>query len=211
MILALLALAAGIHEDFSRGMSDWWTEGGAGVRVEGGRLRVSADNPAVPGGGVATVWHRARHGDDFTIDVDAHVVSSSLQANNINLFLSYTDPSGAGLEESRDARRLAEYPFYHRLRGYIITFLNDTEAGHGMARVRIRRNPGFGLLAETYAYHCRAGRTYHLHVSKRGGAIRFSVDGKELLTAVDPEPLPGGWFGLRTFRTDLWWDNVRLE
>jgi hypothetical protein len=77
--------------------------------------------------------------------------------------------------------------------------------------VRIRRNPGFHLLAEAYTYHCRAGRTYHLRVVKRGGEIRFVVDGQELLRAVDPEPLGGGWFGLRTYRTDLWWDNIRVR
>ena len=211
MIFALLALAAGIQDDFSRGMSDWWTEGGERVRVEAGRLHVSADNPATPGGGVATVWHRTPHAADFTLDLDAHVVSSALRANNINLFFSYTDPGGASLEETRGARQTAAYPLYHRLSGYIVTFLNDTDTGSGKARVRIRRNPGFHLLAETYAYHCHAGRTYHLRVSKRGGAISVSVDGQELLTALDPKPLAGGWFGLRTFRTDLWWDNVRLE
>jgi hypothetical protein len=47
-------------------------------------------------------------------------------------------------------------------------------------------------------------------VTKRGGDIRFAVDGKELLKANDPEPLEGGSFGLRTFRTYLWWDNIRI-
>jgi hypothetical protein len=110
MILALLALAAGFHEDFSRGMSGWWTEGGERIRVENGRLRVSADNPAVAGGGVATVWSRTTHAGDFTLEMDARVLSSSLEANNINLFFSYTDPAGRPLDESRQTRRLAEYP-----------------------------------------------------------------------------------------------------
>lgn len=211
LIAVVLWLASGIHEDFSRGMLDWWSEGGERVAVEYGRLHVSADNPKVPGGAVATVWHRTPHPGDFEMELDAHVVSSTPGANNINLFFSYSDPSGVPLQETRAKRHTADYSLYHKLNGYIVTFLNDTDARTGKARIRIRRNPGFRLLAETYGYHCRAGRTYHLRVTKRGGEIRFAVDGRELLKAADPEPLAGGQFGLRTYRTHLWWDNIRLE
>ena len=134
---------------------------------------------------------RKPHAGDFEFEADAHVVSSSLNVNNINLFFGYSDPAGKPLEETQDARRTADYGFYHKLNGYIVTFLNDEEAGKGKARVRIRRNPGFRLLAETFAYECRAGKTYHLRLVKRGGEISFSVDGKELLRANDPEPLGG--------------------
>lgn len=48
-------------------------------------------------------------------------------------------------------------------------------------------------------------------VVKKGGDIRFSVDGQELLRANDPHPLGSGYFGLRTFQTWLWWDNIRLK
>jgi hypothetical protein len=211
LIAVLLWLAAGFDEDFSRGMRDWWNEGGDRVAVEDGRLHVSADNPKVPGGGVATVWRRGAHAGDFEAEMEAHVVSSSIAANNINLFFSYSDPSGVPLESTSAARQDAAYGRYHKLNGYIVTFLNDTETGGGKARIRIRRNPGFRLLAETYDYHCRAGRTYRLKVSKRGGEIRFAVDGRELLKAVDPEPLAGGHFGLRTYRTHLWWDNIHMR
>jgi hypothetical protein len=205
-----LAAAPAIQDDFSRGLSDWWTEGGERIWIEQERLHVAADHPKMPGGGVATVWRRTPHPGDFDLELDAHVISSSIDANTINLFFSYSDPAGQPLYETRASRHTAEYPLYHRLNGYIITFLNDTETHSGKARVRIRRNPGFRLLAETFTYHCRRGVTYHLRVTKRGGEIRLEVDGKELLRALDPEPLGGGLFGVRTFRTHLWWDNLRL-
>ncbi|MFB3830041.1 MAG: DUF1961 family protein [Bryobacteraceae bacterium] len=192
-------------------LADWWVEGGERVWVEDGRLHMRADNPKTPGGGVCTVWNRAPHPGDFELEMDAHVVSSSTNANNVNLFFSYSDPAGAPLETTREARSSAEYGLYHKLNGYIVTFLNDTESNSGKARVRIRRNPGFRLLAETFTYHCRRGQTYHLRLTKRGGDIRFAVDGRELLRATDPEPLAGGHFALRTFRTWLWWDNVRMR
>lgn len=193
-----------------RGLEDWWVEGAERVWMEDGRIHLKADRPKAPGGGVGTVWMRKQHPGDFEFEADAHVVSSTPGVNNINLFFGYSDPAGKPLEETRESRRTADYKFYHQLNGYIVTFLND-EAGKGKARVRIRRNPGFHLLAETFAYECRQGVTYRLRVVKRGGQIVFSVDGQELLRATDPEPLGGGHFGLRTYRTHLWWSNISLR
>jgi len=217
----LLLAAAGssvIHEDFSHGMENWWVEGGEKVWVEDGKLNVKADNPSIPGGGVATVWLRTPHPADFQLDFDAHVVASSIDANNINLFFCYSDPDGTPLEKTRESRRTAGYDLYHKLNGYIITFLHEpgpqntpSSDESAQARVRIRRDPGFKLLAETYTYQCRQGVTYHITVLKRGGEIRFSVDGKELLRATDPQPLGEGLLGLRTYRTWLWWANIRLQ
>lgn len=207
-----------IDETFTDGMDNWWVEGGERTWVEDGRLYVKADNPDIPGGGAATVWCKIPHPGNFVLELDAHVISSPIEANNINLFFSYSDPSGEPLHGTRDSRKLAEYAKYHELTGHVITFLNDRHRegplladGSTQARVRIRRNPGFTMLAETFFGQCRAGVTYHLKVTKRGGEIVFEVNGAEVLRATDSEPLGGGLMALRTFRTLLWWDNVKLR
>ncbi len=219
MIWAVVALAAGasFQEDFSRGMENWWVEGGERVWVENGRLHVKADDPKTPGGGVATVWCKVPHAADYEFEAEAHVISSSIDANNINLFLNYRDPSGKPLFESRASRSSAAYKLYHDLEGYIITFLNDAQAeggrnanGSTKARIRIRRCPGFQLLAEKFGGTCRQGVTYRLRVRKEGGEITFFVNDEEALRARDPQPLGPGLIGLRTFRTYLWWDNIRV-
>ncbi len=200
-----------ILENFDAGMSHWWVEGGERVWTEEGRLRVNADNLKLQSGRAATVWLRTPHPDDFELELDAQVVSSSMDDNNINVFFSYSDPAGSPLEETRASRSTAAYDLYHKLNGYIVTFVNDLDHRSGNARIRIRRNPGFRLLAEGFAHHCRQGVKYHLGISKRGGEIKLSVDGQELLRAVNPQPLKGGLLGLRTFRTNLWWDNVQVR
>jgi hypothetical protein len=215
---AAAAERAVVDEDFSSGMKNWWSEGGERVWVEDGRLHMKADNPKVPGGAVATAWLRTPVAGDFRLEIEAHVVSSSIAANNINLFFCYSDPSGQPLQQTRESRRNAEYALYHKLNGYIVTFLNDFEAeggrhqdGSTKARYRIRRNPGFNLLSEKFADHCSQGTTYKIGVTKRGGDIQLSIDGKEVLAAKDPDPLPGGLIGLRTYRTYLWWDNLKVK
>ena len=199
--------AVGWEEDFSHGMAGWWSEGGERVWVQDGRLHVWADAPLVAGGGVATVWSRRPLPADFELEVDAHVVSSTTDVNNINLFFSYSDPAGRPLEETRESRRSAAYPLYHQLNGYIATFVKEA----GAARIRLRRNPGFKLLVEQRGGDTRAGVTYRLTLRKQGGEISFCIDGREMARATDPNPLSGGLFGLRTFRTNLWWDNVRVR
>ncbi len=99
-----------------------------------------------------------------------------------------------------------------------MTFLNDSAGeaepypdGSRRARVRVRRCPGFELLAETFAYHNRQGGTYHVAVRKAGGRIDVAIDGAHVLSATDArEPLTGGLLGLRTYQTFLWWDNISV-
>jgi hypothetical protein len=208
-----------IEQQFSQGLQDWWIEGDRSVKVTQGHLLVDADPPDGKTGTGCTVWYRKPLPQgDLRVEFDAHVVSSAVGANNINFFLCYSDPLGRSLFASREDRADGAYNRYHGMNGYIITFLRDSKHeggknldGSAKARVRIRRCPGFQLLAETYARECETGRTYHVTITKRGRKIVFAVDGKTLLAADDPNPLQGGQIGLRTWRTKLWWDNVRVS
>jgi hypothetical protein len=205
------------REDFSEGMARWWVEGGERTWVQDGSLFMKADPEKKEEGHVATAWLRRELPADVRVAFDAQVISSSLGVNNINLFLHYSDPEGSPLYETRESRRSAAYPLYHQLNGYIFTFLVDGSEdkvvlpdGQRPARIRIRRCPGFELMAETYAYHNRAGRTYRVEVVKRGGDLVFSVDGNELLRTKDANPHQGGLLGLRTYRTYLRWSNLEI-
>ena len=179
---------------------------------------MKAENGRTKGRGAATAWWNLPLPADFVLELDAEVISSPSKVNNINLFLCYSDPSGIALHETRETRQSADYNLYHQMNGYIITFLNDAAAeggrnenGSTKARVRIRKNPGFRLLKETFTKSCRAGVVYRLKVTKKGGTIRFSVDCETLLEVEDEQPWSGGLMGLRTFGTYLWWDNIRVE
>ena len=198
---------------------DWWVEGAERVWVEDGRLHVKAD-PEEEGdpGNVATVWSRTPISGDVRIEMKAHVIDSTVGANNINIFFFYSDPDGEPLFDTREQRADAAYSYYHDLNGYIVTFLSDrreemgvTEAGHPHARFRLRRCPGFNLVDEDYhPMGVLPGRTYDLTIIRRNGTITFQVDGETFLEWKDEDPLQEGLLGLRTFRTHLWWDDIRV-
>ena len=197
----------------------WWAEGGQRVWVEDGRLWVKA-NPPEKGapGSVCTVWCPVPFDGDITVEFDACSVASTVEANNINAFLHYAHPEGHSLYDTRHERTSGEYALYHGLNGYIATFLNDWTGaaephsdGTPRARARLRRCPGFELLAETFDYRCRRGTVYHLAIAVRGREFSLTVDGHLLVRSEVAQPWTSGLIGLRTFQTELWWDNVRVS
>jgi len=216
-------------EDFERHAGEglpagWWAEGGERVWVEDGKLRVRANaqgsvakDRSNVSSYVCTVWNNTVFRGDVRIEFDAHVIDSVTGVNNINFFFLYSDPSGKPLYETRGARANGDYHLYHSMNGYIVTFLRAPEKeadlyadGSRRARFRMRRCPGFNLIDKNYDYHCRKGVTYHVAVTRKGGLITYAVDGTVYAKAEDPEPLTEGLIGLRTFRTELWWDNIKV-
>ncbi len=206
-------------DDFSKGMGNWWAEGGVRTWVQDGRLHCNTEpGDAKLPGICATVWCKKEFEGDIKIECDAHVLRSDIEVNNINFFFHFSDPSGRPLYETRAERADGAYTKYHVMNGNIITFLSDNSAASMQlppeqrpARIRARHCPGFELLNENFAYHCVTDRTYHIEILKQGGHITFKANGHTLLKADDPAPQNKGLFGLRTFRTYLWWDNIRIS
>ncbi|MFP3903248.1 MAG: DUF1961 family protein [Armatimonadota bacterium] len=227
MILAVSAALAGggvspgdvvYYEDFSSGMDDWWVEGAEDVWVENGRLYVKANPEEGKEGFVATVWCKKQFAGDVKVEFDAHVIASKTNVNNINFFLLYSYPGPKTMWETRHERPDANYRKYHSMDGYIFTYLKSTHRDQDEnvaleeadGRFRIRRCPGFNLLNEAYDYECNAGKTYHVTLIKKGTSLKIMVDGELYCEATDPDPLESGLIGLRTFRTFLWWDNIKV-
>lgn len=206
-----------INEDFSSGFENWWVEGGEEVFVKNGGLHLSADGD-VRSNQMGTVWCRTPVTGNVKIEYVATVESSKENFNNINFFFMYSDPSGQELIDTASHREDGEYSRYHEMDGYIVTFLNNPQDGAEMdnpdgtrkARMRMRRCPGFNLVTETFDYNCRQGVEYHFAITVVDGEIDFYVDGRKYLSWVDPQPLRSGLIGLRTYRSKIFWDNVKV-
>lgn len=193
--------------------SGWWVEGGQAVFVQNGHLLVKADPEKKHGSGyVATVWYHRQFSGDIRIQFDAHVVSSTIDANNINFFLFYSNPSeSATMYSTRNLRLDGSYNHYKNLNGYIFTYLNASGDNTGKARFRMRRCPGFELIDENFAYQNSKGKTYHITVTKIGDELAFAVDGKVYLKKRDKKyNWEKGLIGFRTYQTILWFDNLKV-
>lgn len=204
----------------------WWLEGGRGITLStmnGGCLTVAVDANANTdeSGRTATFWMGNKLPAEFVLTCEATVLESVNLANNVNFFLHYKESEGdLPLIASRDSRSEAVYRDYHQLDGYIITWVNDWTYAHGTreegmkGRLRIRRCPGFELLAERLIPQAsEIGRAYAVEItcSKRG--IVVDIDGKWTLEARDDslKDIVPGLLGLRTFSSRVEWSNLQVQ
>ena len=206
------------HEDFDSyadGLplpAGFWSEGSKAVWIEKSRLRADAnlDNNGEDYG-TSTIWLDKTFSGDIRVEFEAHVIASEGDKNNINFFLLFSDPSGKPLRQTKADRADGQYGKYHKLNGYVITFLAN--GNPEKARFRFRDDPGFKLLQEEFTYECRQNKTYHITVTKKGNRIMYAVDGTVCLDKIDDTANPehkSGIIGFRTWHTDLWWDNVKV-
>ena len=200
------------YADGSKLPPGWWSEGSRAVRIDKGRLRTDANlDDNGEDYGTSTIWLNKIFSGDLRVELDAHILASDGDKNNINFFLLFSDPSGMPLRQTKNDRADGQYGKYHQLNGYIITFLANGEPDK--ARFRLRDDPGFNLLQEQYTYECRQNKTYHIAITKKGNRITYSVDGTVYLDKIDDAANPehrSGVVGFRTWHTDLWWDNLTV-
>jgi hypothetical protein len=57
------------------------------------------------------------------------------------------------------------------------------------------------------------GRTYHMVVTKKGGIVRWEMDGVPAIELIDPSPLSGRGhdrFGFSSWANDTYFDNLKI-
>jgi len=180
--------------DLSRPPEDTWiVEGNARCFAGEGKLWVDARERRV-----ATLWYP----EPFPGDLEVRYTGRSLEpgtGHNLNLFFCATGPDGGPLFPSD---RTGAYAEYHELPNYTFTLTYKWS--------RIRRNPGFRMLSDRQDLASREGVDYEVVVAKRGGLIRVTVNGTLAHEVKDPEPLDGGWVGLRTWHTLAIYSEFRV-
>ena len=185
----------------------FWSEGCPAV-VRNGRLFIDADTIKPR---ASSVWLDKELAGDLSIEFDVHVVSSSDDADNINLFFMYSDSSGRPLRESAAQRKDGLYRRDHEKSGYIFTNVTNGDSLH--IRYRFRRNPGFKLIKE--AKKSRKGREPEIHIKvlKKGNHIEYWENGNKIFdeTMEGYQPYEKGLFGFRTWHTALEIDNLLIK
>jgi hypothetical protein len=172
------------QDDFNRGVlgNDWLTTG-AGVSLERGALRL-ADLRNHP------VWLRRELPDDVRVEFDAW---------------AETDEGDVKVELAGDGRSYAKATSYIAT-GYVVIFGGWNNALHVIAR---RDEHGSDRVAVPAEPKVEAERRYRVAITRRGGELRFEVDGTLIAEMVDGEPLTGP--GQQHFAFNNWEAPTRFD
>jgi len=178
----------------------WFAEGDSEVSVRDGKLWIRGTVPEAKN--VATVWYRPELPQNAIVRFRASAVERDWDnAANLNLFLHAREDDGSPVRFGRGGN----YPEYHSFPNYIVTFVGGVRPGWS----RVRRNPGFEMLAEADV-RADVGAEYEITVTIADGRLRYYLNGERIHDVQDPGPLPGGRFGIRTWNTDGWWDTIEF-
>jgi hypothetical protein len=187
-------------------LSDWWAEGGKKVDQHRWGMQIDCDAPTPAEGSSVSVFNRRPlPAGDLVVDYTIQAMDDTgVPARNFNLLLNTDMPDGASLYQTRELRTDGDYKKYHQLNGYIFTFVNDNTNDYKTGRIRIRRCPGFELLAERQTDVIEAKKRYHIIIRKIGNTLSMEVNGKLMLKTVDEKGVwQGGYVGLRSWRSNL--------
>ena len=183
-----------ILQGFGPDAADWHEEGLGRFRLEGEVLHVDA----LEGG--YTAFYKKPLPANLLVRYRCRIVPPQGQ-NNINLISHCRGPELGRWPIVEQGR----YKGYQAIPNYIVTFVGDFNEDTGErdshGRTRLRRNPGFQLVEEKFEVPSDLGREYEITFAAAGGRLRYYLDGRKIFDWQDPEPLPGGHFALRTYKT----------
>ncbi|MBK8266093.1 MAG: hypothetical protein IPK80_32780 [Nannocystis sp.] len=164
-----------------------WRTTGAGARIEAGALRVEGlqNHP---------VWLTRELPDDIRVDFDAWTPSDE---GDIKVEIA-----GDGVSAARTASYIAS--------GYVVIFGGWNNSQSAIAR---RREHGRDRLTAA-APRVEPGRRYHFTLVRQHGALRWELDGREILTYDDDTPLIGAGhrhFAFSGWQSPVYFDNLAIH
>lgn len=184
-------------------LDGWVAEGPAGVaHADGGMVLSSTADEADQDEDHAhfTFWCPEVFGADIQISWDFKPLAG---AGLAMLFFAATGTAGRDLFDPSLAPRTGRYVQYHSgdVSTLHVSYLRRKWPAERRFRTcNLRKSPGFHLVAQGAdplpGPEDAAGH-YRVRVVKRGQDVTFSIDGLQLFTFHDPEPLGAGRIGLR--------------
>ena len=134
----------------------------------------------------ATLWLRREFFGDIHVRYVATAVEPIL-GNALNFMFHARPMDDTPIYDSPLSGEYAQYKQNARM--YVTTFTGDYEHEEGTAtgRVRIRKNPGFHLLAHTNEVKAQGNTRYRIDIVKRGPHIVYAVDERVVHHVIDGE------------------------
>jgi hypothetical protein len=180
-------------DDFNRSeLGPDWHPTSEGITIENGRLQLEnlQNHP---------VWLKMELPDDVRVDFDAWAISEEEETPEGDIKV---EMCGDGKSYSTTTSYVAS--------GYVIIF-----GGWKNTRNMITRRDEHGKDQVTSNVpKVEAGRRYHFTISREGSVLRWELDGSEILTFDDPDPLEGpgqSHFAFNGWEAATQFDNLVIE
>ncbi len=179
--------AEGFTDDFEReDLGDVWHNTGGRYRIQNGWLNIQ-------GARNRPLWLRRRLPRDVRVEFD---VRSESPQGDIKVEI-FGDGSSRATSESYTAT------------SYVVVFGGWNNSLNIIARMDEHADDR----AVGPRRPVEPGRTYRMKIERIGDTITAYVDGEELVSLTDPDPLEGrghDHFAFNDWEADLWFDNLRI-
>ncbi len=155
-----------------------------------------------------TLWYKPQLTGPVTIEYDACIVMEREddRLSDLNCFWMATDPMSDGDIFALASWRMGIFVNCYTLRLYYLGY-----GGNHNTTTRFRRYDGDALGVEDpehrpailteytdSAHLLTANHWYHISITQQDSLTTYTIDGEQIVSYTDPEPLTQGWFGLRT-------------
>ena len=157
-----------------------------------------------------TCWLKKEFKGDIEISFDACAVEPCF-ASNINFFFCAKPLEGESLDLLEFSGSYAQY--HEKAQMYIVTQTGDFENVNGKSNIgysRLRKDPGFALLSETYDMKTVLNQLYRFNIQKSKNQITVNINDKPIHQYKDENLYEGGLLGFRTYYTKLWIDHFKV-
>ncbi len=210
----LLAAGAGRAADAARPFADlapWAVEQmpGGSVRVRDGRLEIEDQAGC-------TVWWREKLTAPVAISYKVTVVARGGpldRVSDVNCFWMASDPRSTAAPFAPGQARSGKFSDYDSLLTYYVGY-----GGNNNSTTRFRRYDGTAARPLRPEHDLSAARfllkpnhTYQIRLVARNGRAEFWRDGELIFSFDDTAPLTSGWFALRTVKSHLVIEDLRIE
>ena len=158
-----------------------------------------------------TCWLKKEFSGNIEISFDACAVEPEF-ASNINFFFAAKPIKGQPADLLTFSGSYAQY--HEKAQMYIVTMTGDFENIHGKSNIgysRLRKDPKFVLLSETYDIKTRLNKLYQFNIKKTDKDISVKINNKLIHHYEDEGIYESGLLGFRTYYTKLWIDHFTVK
>ncbi len=185
-------------------------------QMPGGTVTVRAGGLEIEDQAGCTVWWREKLTAPVTISYTVTAISRGGprdRVSDVNCFWMANDPRSTAAPYAAGQARTGKFSDYDSLLTYYVGY-----GGNGNTTTRFRRydgtaarplRPEHDLAAPRFLLE--GNRPYRIRLVVREGRAEFWRDDELIFSFDDPAPLKSGWFALRTVRSHLRIENLRIE